>query len=518
MQLALLENVKTANALLPSVQKGLKGAALAINIVGVFLSPKKFCVEGPTVVELKDRVHDACDAYKKESSSYLLQRLRLRSKERTGSLVQATDTELSVKIIDEAAALYKIDEWLTPAEKAEAVCHRHQEESLGNLSKMVAKMSPAERAELEKTISQDLAKLSHEHREAIQRDMKLSTLSGESLTMALLATGGPLAGMAALSAAGFGAYLALTTIIHAVATTALGITLPFAFYTSATSALSMFTGPPGWALAGLAMMVTWHFSERKLSRTLFAGLIASASEYLPTPSTFVPPSSPLDPTASNRAAKSADDLERSANEAEQASTASRQQLLLESGKLKDVQAARGKALRSAGEIRQKISSSVALRSYELIGLETRAANAETLALTEMMKAKGYQAEIVRLTAQLARNEARAEAERQRQNTFEDGESKRQLQLWAIHFPKMTFARQPARWIAHKNHQDRLSLEKKLMELHNSDDPVALSRGKMRATGEHHLMFRLGQVECRLFFRMKGKNMEITELGTNQQTH
>jgi hypothetical protein len=117
----------------------------------------------------------------------------------------------------------------------------------------------------------------------------------------------------------------------------------------------MFTGPPGWALAGLTMMVTWHFSERKLSRTIFAGLIASTSEYLSAPSTFVAPSSPLDPTVSNRAAKSASDLEKRANEAEQATTASKRQLLLENEKLKAVQAARGKALRSAEEIRKKLA-------------------------------------------------------------------------------------------------------------------------------------------------------------------
>jgi hypothetical protein len=41
---------------------------------------------------------------------------------------------------------------------------------------------------------------------------------------------------------GFGAYIALTTSMHAVAA-AFGATLPFAAYTTATSALSFLTGP-----------------------------------------------------------------------------------------------------------------------------------------------------------------------------------------------------------------------------------------------------------------------------------
>ncbi len=65
---------------------------------------------------------------------------------------------------------------------------------------------------------------------------------------------------------------------------------------------------------------------------------------------------------------------------------------------------------------------------------------------------------------------------------------------------------------------RLSLEKKLIELSQSDDPAALSLGKMRATGEHHLRFRLEQVECRMYYQIRGQTIHITECGTNQETH
>ena len=58
------------------------------------------------------------------------------------------------------------------------------------------------------------------------------------------ATSAGLAGTVALgvNAGGFGIYLALTTVIHAVATTLLGVTLPFGVYIAATSALSAGSG------------------------------------------------------------------------------------------------------------------------------------------------------------------------------------------------------------------------------------------------------------------------------------
>jgi hypothetical protein len=57
-----------------------------------------------------------------------------------------------------------------------------------------------------------------------------------------------------------------------------------------------------------------------------------------------------------------------------------------------------------------------------------------------------------------------------------------------------------------------------MELHNCEDPVALSRGKLSSTGEHHLKFRLEIVECRMNYRVQDANIFIKQLGTNQQMH
>jgi len=146
------------------------------------------------------------------------------------------------------------------------------------------------------------------------------------------------------------------------------------------------------------------------------------------------------------------------------------------------------------------------------------ADAENLALKSMIKEDEYRSQINQLLAQKDQLEKEAASARAKLAAFEDGETNRLLEFWAVHFPKMTFERQPARWVVHKHHRERLSLEKKLIELHNSEDPVALSLGKFKTTGEHHQKFRIGQVECRMFYRVERSQIKITKLGTNQETH
>ncbi len=58
----------------------------------------------------------------------------------------------------------------------------------------------------------------------------------------------------AINATGFGVYLASTTAVGMI-TSAMGVTLPFAFYTGMTSALSVALGPVGF-LAGTAYFAT----------------------------------------------------------------------------------------------------------------------------------------------------------------------------------------------------------------------------------------------------------------------
>jgi hypothetical protein len=517
MQLALLENVNMSNALMPKLKDGFNKGAAVVDTIAKFFGSKTTIVGSADATDLKTKVQQAYSRHKGRPSNLLINDIRICCLSRTGMESAVSDTLLSVRIIEEASKFYDIDEWLTPAEKAESVTRRHQEESLANLRKMVAKMSPQERDALEEAITQELNDLPHEQRTAVLRDLRLDTLSGEAVTKALLASGGPLASMAALSAAGFGAYVALTTIIHAVATTLLGITLPFAVYTTATSALSLLTGPVGWLIAGATMFFTWRHSETKLSRSLFAGLVTTAADALPSPATFVPPSSPLNPNDADKTAEAAESLAKKTAVAEWAMEASRKQLAQVNEQIGRAERATAKAQRDI-ESTQKRLSVPSLGTNEVVSLRAELKAAEELAYAELGRSEQLKMENAVLAAERDRLEREAALQRERQTAFEDGEAKRLLDFWTIHFPGITFEHQPVRWTVRKRHKERLSLEKKLIELNQSDDPAALSLGKMSASGEHHLRFRLEQVECRMYYRVNGKAIHITVLGTNQETH
>jgi hypothetical protein len=297
----------------------------------------------------------------------------------------------------------------------------------------------------------------------------------------------------------------------------LGITLPFAFYTTATSALSLLTGPVGWLLAGFTMLVTWHFSERKLSRSLFAGLVTTAAGKLPTPSTFVPPSTPLSEADIDRVAETAKAMATTAIAAEAASEASRREVARIPDQFTRAEGAKAKAQQTISGASKKLSSS-SLGMDEIRRLEAERKAAEELAYTEMRRAEEYQRQVATVSAERDRLEREASRKRAAQTSFEDGEAKRILDFWSIHFPRISFDRQPVRWVVHKRHKERLSLERKLIELNQSEDPAALSLGKMRASGEHHLRFKLEHVECRMYYKVSDQRIQIVELGTNQETH
>lgn len=517
MQLALLENVNMSNALMPKVKDSFNKTADVVDAIAKLFGNKKTISGGADTTDLKTKVQLAYSQQKNSPPEILLNRIRVCCLARTRMESNASDTLLSVQIIEEAAKFYDIDKWLTPGEKAESICRRHQEESLANLRKTVSKMPPEDRAELEKNITEELGNLNHEEREAVLRDLQLDTLSGEAVTKALLASGGPLASMAALSAAGFGAYIALTTIIHAVATTLLGITLPFVVYTTATSVLSLLTGPIGWLLTGATVLVAWRRSDTKLLRSLFAGLVTSAADVLPSPSKFIPPSAQLNPSLTDSAAEAVESFEKITAVAELAADASRKHFAQASERLALAEAAKAQAKRAIESTRGRLGTPN-LESNETARLIAERHEAEELAFTAMSDVEYYKKEIAIVTKECDRLERESAQLRERKMHFEDGEGKRLTDLWAIHFPKISFGHQPVRWILRKHHNEQLSIEKKLMELVQSDDPAALSLGKMNASGEHHLAFRLEQVECRMYYRVKGQTITITELGTNQETH
>lgn len=147
------------------------------------------------------------------------------------------------------------------------------------IKEQMAKATPAERRKMNEALDREFAKLSQEERTALKTGLKIDALTGETVSKALM-TGGALAGLATANAAGFAAYMALSTAIHFVFTTVLGMTLPFAAYTFASSALALVLSWAAPILVAVAVSKATAI-ERQMNDDLLEMVCALAALALP---------------------------------------------------------------------------------------------------------------------------------------------------------------------------------------------------------------------------------------------
>jgi hypothetical protein len=119
---------------------------------------------------------------------------------------------------------------------------------------MYQKLSPSQQKEYENALRQQAKSLKH---------------LNPSLTPSMISVGAIIAGRMS----GFGVYLAASTLVGSITST-IGVTLPFVFYTTMSSAISIFLGPIGWAVAG-AMVIDALFPPKVSKVTQGIILIAS---------------------------------------------------------------------------------------------------------------------------------------------------------------------------------------------------------------------------------------------------
>lgn len=153
---------------------------------------------------------------------------------------------LSNKIIANAAKTdSSINEELTVEQKADIIYQK----TLQSIISSLEKQSDEERDEMIRQLDIELDSLSSDRKELIKQSLQTDHLSGEVLRNSLLKSG---VGIGSLITVGssFGAYIAINTIIHAIFTSFLGITLPFAVYTGVAKGVSIITGPIGWCALG----------------------------------------------------------------------------------------------------------------------------------------------------------------------------------------------------------------------------------------------------------------------------
>ncbi|WP_294378655.1 hypothetical protein [uncultured Clostridium sp.] len=273
--LATLETMTVSNISSEIGQKAKKSVVKAVNFVNDFFNKKK--IDEPAVISMEQRLKDnkkkleilSRQQLEKRFRSTIVSKLKILGENITEA---DSDDVISVCIIDNAAKSYKkeISEDLTPAKKADGIFFRYNEKLLSQTKEKLKNETAEEREKTDKAIQQQINKMGDDQQKELKKALGLENLTGQEVRKMLSAAVGTSAGILVVNASGFGAYMALTTIMHAIFTTTLGITLPFAAYTGATSALAFITGPAGWlALIGVEAFML-NRSKNKIIYELFA--------------------------------------------------------------------------------------------------------------------------------------------------------------------------------------------------------------------------------------------------------
>lgn len=281
----IIENIAMLEAVtMGSVFKGYgttvanKGAKLVNKIGGLFgKNPEVKVVEEKRI---EDYIKEEKDKIRYLDREKLDEKLIEVLKERTDINMEASEDTISATVINSVSKHMKLGENMTIAQKADGIHRRYLEKLLNNIQKQLKSQSEDEAEKTIEEINKNVEALSDKDKEELKKVFNVEKLTGKEIRSILMKAGAPTAIIATLSASGFGAFMALTTIIHAIFTTILGVTLPFAVYTGATSALSFILGPAG--LVFIAGTTIWQFTKgnKNLKNEIMGQLIfASVNSY-----------------------------------------------------------------------------------------------------------------------------------------------------------------------------------------------------------------------------------------------
>ena len=359
----------------------------------------------------------------------------------------------------------------------------------------------------------------------IQKSLGIRDLTGKTLREVFLKSGLPVAGLATVQAGGFGAYLALTTIMHAVFTSLLGITLPFAAYTGATSALAFLSGPVGIVLSLGVAGLGYFWGQHRIQRSQYAMVVfacVSQSRWTLVPATSRLPSFQTNLLLGNGEAPS--QTFSGVRLATFTTLCIERQSSIDSSKVytevqKQLDELKQKYERARAQVdrqQQLLDKTNAdlLTDKSLQASMTSMLNSAEISLASALKSSAALGnEIERLTTLAAKLKRDAtEAQTRHLNQLEKSKTAIR-ELWQIHFPRMQFDSQPLRWAAEQDLPAFLEMERALAVLANADDPVEVSTGKMYGSGHDHMRFTIPvNLACRVFYTTKGRSVVVKWMG------
>ena len=507
-QLAVLEIVTYHNAIGTGLKQTKEQAARVANWVW-----RKFAnsdlVEVTPATKLADQVIQQSQKYVQLPKDELIEKVLVA----LGTRLECSSSDLerlSATLVREAAAGLDIDENLLLGQQAEEVTRKYWNSCLEDIKKQLKKQSKEQAESMNRMIAARLASMTPAERLELQKTLNLANLSGEAVRGAFLQVGGPLAGVAAVNMIGFGAYIALSVIIHAIFTTMLGITLPFGFYMGASSLISVLAGPLGVALAIAAGLVGYAWGHKKLNRSQYAMIVwacvthcdrplYASNELLPSmrPSYFLTEGETGNHSLGEAAVKSDHELAARASEMQLAND----------------------TLHSQRKEQERLKKKLSKAEAELAAMKLRTADVATEISRVTREAESWSDKVRAAETKAQVLEAQLRAAEQKYESRVQSRRQEIERLWAVHFPRFIFCSRPLRWVAERTFNERLEVERALVELRDAEDPVSLSRGKMNGTDQHHSAFNLGQkLPARIFFRVKPGQLEITQILKKNEFH
>lgn len=225
---------------------------------------------------LRGRMAEKADSLSRLDTADITRRLRARMAQIANVEETVDGAALATAIIHRAARSLKIDVRLFPETVSleDAVFQAFVREQIELLKKRLAQMSPAELADFEGILHDEIAKLSKADQEAIRKATGLDELSGKAVVGFLRSMSVTALTQLVVGSFGFGAFLFLTTTLKALSLL-LGMTFSFGLYAAATSLLAfLLSGLFLFAVAALSGGLLFRRTSTQLDDQLAKLLVA----------------------------------------------------------------------------------------------------------------------------------------------------------------------------------------------------------------------------------------------------
>ena len=549
-QLASLKTVTMSNVFSEMRQKASNKAVKGFNGVRKIFNAN--LVREPEVVPLDKRIADCKADLALKGREEILSETRSILIEKLASIgvylsSNPSDDEISVAVIDAGCKNFKkqISDGLTPAQKADAIYQRYNEKLVAQTQEKYEKASETEKRKICEQLQKEVDSMPDERMEKLREALGVNKVTGEVLTNFISTSAGASALLLALNASGFGAFMALTTIMHAVFTTTLGITLPFAVYTTSTTILSFFLGPAGWIFLVGTEIILFNRNKNKLiyellSQIVWSSVLAYGGRFTPREE-VLPSWLPEDQRriaildnqefmklqedygklqakydSQNDAIKKKDELqkrkEKEISSLKYKITQQEERVVkaeLEKGnaetnlsyaqsefeQYKQYAKSENESLRAQySEAQKKVllaENEVKMKDREISSFKK--SNQELQDMISMYEEEQEQIGIEKKLLQSECEQMKMEAEgfKAKLDKAEEKNTKKLEERWTRAFKRFKFETGTIKYVI-KNYQynEYGDIESKLMELHEAKDPAAIgsNRGKLEASGDYHLGF------------------------------